>query len=1238
MNRTTIRTAVAEEVASQRPILKIRQTALLCKEAQGSPILAPRNNRAFLNVIAFIAFVMLMVGSLNAQETRATLSGTVTDPSQATIVGASLQLTNLATGVTATATTNSNGEYRFLFVDPGNYKLVAEAAGFESYIQNGIVLNVSQASTVDIKMTVGSQSQTVTVTSEAPLLETEKSDRGVVLDLRSVEEIPLAVRNPIELVEAVPGVTQVTQRYDLLPFTNNGNSNYSFNGMNGDATENLLDGAPNDMIYQGLSSIAYIPSVDAVSEFKALTSPFDAQYGRNSGGVISVVTKSGTNTFHGTAYDFINRTPLFANSWANDAKGQVKSNQSLDEYGYTIGGPVRVPHLYNGKDKTFFFNGWEGYDQNINLVSGTSVPTALQRAGDFSQTFDSNGNLIKIYDPSTGKNVNGVWTRTQFPGNVIPPGQIDKVGQALANAYPLPNTNQTATVNWQNNYLGANVTTYSFHNLIARVDHEFSEREKVYVRYAWNKAYIHQNSNNLASIGMDDRFGTKTNNDVVADSVTVLTPNTVFDLRASLTRWTQNFLPQAWGSFNDTQLGFPAATVAQFQEPQRFPYVTAANYQYLGESSGNIWFAPTTAFTVAPTLNLIKGRQSIKFGLDYRWTRYASFTGFAAGGQFVIDTRFTGSNYATANSTSGNSIASMLIGGAYSGEVDTLAKPFYNWMYYAPWVQDDLKLTSRLTINAGLRYDIQTPVTERHNLMNRGFNVTATNPLSATMNHANYPGNVFGGLGFVGVGGNSNSPFDIELSNFQPRIGAAYRLRNDLVLRGGWGLFFIPQYSVATSNGFSQATPYVGTLDSQETIANPLSNPFPTGIIAQSGSSLGLATQNGGAPSFSDPSGKIGHLQVFNFGFQKQLPGKMTLDASYAGSRASQIPVQGLNIDALSSANLALGNTALGGTATNLTKQVANPFQGQLPSTSLNSATISAQQSLLPFPQFTSVTENDVPVGHYWYNSLQVNLQQRTWHNLDSTISYTFSKDIEAITYLNPQDAFVNEASSMTGPPTASQYADSALASPTHSVTPYDRTQRLDIAPVYELPLGRGKAFFSNSNRVVNLLISGWQGAGHIIWQTGAPMTAPPTSTITVGSIPTVLALVGNPNVPHKSWGQMFNSGTIQLDGSVTTPVAGLAPAWKVMPQFAQRTLPLYLSNVRDRWGTETNLTATKNNYFRETMNLQLRFEFLNAFNHPIFGGDPNITYSSPQFGQLIRSNGQSNVARTIQLAARFVF
>jgi len=1190
---------------------------------------------------AIALLLSLFVGGrvVSAQETRATLSGTVTDPDGSAVPNANVTLVNVKTNITATAKSTAEGQYRFLFIDPGTYTLSAESAGFSRFSEQNIVLVTSQASTLDIKLAVGSESQTVTVTADQPLLETEKSDRGLTLGERSLEELPINVRNPIALTQITPGVTQSIQRYDLTPFTNNGNSQYAINGIQGDATENLLDGAPNDMIYQGLNSIAYIPSVDVVSQFKTITAPYDAQYGRNGGGVISVVTKNGTNNLHGTGYYFVQRPNFNANSWVNNSKAQPRSDNSLDEYGVTIGGPVVIPHLYNGHDKTFFFGGWEGFRQSINLASVVSVPTQAQRNGDFSQTRSATGALITIYNPSTGRNVNGAWTRDPYPGNVIPASQMDPVGKALLNLYPLPNTNEGAVVNWQNNYYAPAVTNYTFNNTIARIDHTFSDKEKVYVRYAWNSALIQNNQNQIPGIALDDRHGTKTNNDVVIDSVTVLTPNLLLDLRGSLTRWTQNFLPSTYGQFDATQIGQPASQVNQFQEKPRFPFVSLTStsntnfptsggqYQYLGLSNQNIYFAPTTAVSGSPTVIWTKGRQTIKTGLDFRWTRFASYQGAYGGGAYNVTSVFTQKNYLTADSTSGNSAASLLLGAAQSGEVDYNPRPYWSIKYYGLWFQDDIKLASRLTVNVGLRYDIQAPITERHNIFNYGFDFGAVNPINSAINHSAYSGTVYGGLGFVNQNGNPRSPFNTDWNNIQPRVGAAYRVTNGFVIRGGYGIFYVPQFSQASQNGFSQPTQFVGTTDNGATIASRLSNPFPAGIQQPSGSDLGLATLNGKPVTYSDPSGQIGHVQSFTFGFQKQLPGKVTVDAAYVGTRANQLPVT-LNINAPSAANLALANSDTGGNSSYFSAFVPNPFAGLLPGTTLNGATVTRQQLLLPFPQFTAVNRADIPIGKNWYNALQVTLQQRTFHGFDLTVGYTLQKNLQAVNYQNPQDAGISGTGTSAG--NYSALAVDGLTPPTHSLTPYDRTQRLNVAPVYELPFGKGRQYLSQvQNRALNTIITGWQASASLVWQTGAPMTAPAG-----------LALIGNPNVSDKNFDRMFNSGVRQLNGTVTGLTASdiSNPAWRVLPAFAPKPTPQYMGNVRNFWGTETNITASKNNYIRETMNLQLRFDFLNAFNHPIFGQDPTVSFTSPTFGQLVRGNGQSAIPRTIQLAARFIF
>lgn len=554
-----------------------------------------------------------------------------------------------------------------------------------------------------------------------------------------------------------------------------------------------------------------------------------------------------------------------------------------------------------------------------------------------------------------------------------------------------------------------------------------------------------------------------------------------------------------------------------------------------------------------------------------------------AGGAFNVTSNFTQKNYLLGDPASGNSLASMLLGAAYTGEVDVLPRPYWSIKYFGMWLQDDVKLTSRLTINLGLRYDIQAPITERHNSFNHGFDFGAVNPINGPINHAAYPGTIYGGLGFAGVGGNSRSPFNPDYSNIQPRVGAAYRITEGFVLRGGYGIFYVPQFSQASQNGFSQPTPFVGTLDSGATISSTLSNPFPAGVQQPQGATAGLATLNGRTFNFSNASGQIGNVQSFSFGFQKQLPGHFTLDASYVGTRAHQLPVS-LNINELSAANLALGNTDLGGDSSYLMAQVPNPFRGLLPGTTLNNNTVQRRQVLLPFPQFTTLTEQDIPIGKKWYNAFQMMLQQRDWHGIDLTSSYTFSKNLQAINYQNPQNAGSTGTGTGGAGRNAVPFADTALAPPTNSLTPYDRTHRLVIAPVYELPFGKGRLFFADKGRVMNTLISGWQGAAQYVWQSGAPTTAPAG-----------LALIGSPNVADETFDRMFNTGVRQPNGTILTTVASDAanPAWRLLPSFAQKPTPQYLGNVRNFWGWEAQVTAAKNNYIRDSMNLQLRVEFL---------------------------------------------
>jgi hypothetical protein len=1141
------------------------------------------------------------------QETRATLSGTITDPSSASLAGASLQLLNVQTGVESRTESNQLGQYRFLFVNPGSYKLTVIMPGFRTLIRDGIVLETGQAATLDVPLQLGAQAESVTVGAEAPLVEAEKADRGMVVERVNVSELPIITRTPILLATLAPGVTNTAVRYDWTPFSNSGLTTWSINGSTQYSTGFLIDGAPNDAVYQSAPSVAYVPPSDAVQEFRVVANAYDAQYGRNGGGIISMVTKGGTNQLRGTVYEYLKRPSLNATSFSNNAKGLGPDNTPLDQYGFSVGGPVYFPKLYHGKDRTFFFSAWETYMQNQVFPQNdvSSVPTAAQRGGDFSQTFNSAGQVITVYDPATGRLVNNQWVRSPFPGNVIPANRFDPVGAKIVGLYPLPNLTTTGSVNWQNNFfLNDNVTWYHFHNIVERIDHNFSEKERVYGRFVWNDQLLHQNSNGLSGYAADLREGHKINNGLVLDSVTVLSPTSTFDVRASMTRWEQNYRPMNWGSYNATVIGWPQSLLNQFEEPNRFPYITITNYKSIGSSSSNIWQAPTTTIAVAPTFTAIRGRHALKMGLDYRWTRYADYQSTWAGGTLAFTDGFTRNNYLTQDSLSGNGTASALLGFAASGEVDYIAKPFFRWHYLAPWVQDDIKITRRLTINAGLRWDLLIPVTEKYNRMNRGFFSDQVNPISTKVNQAQFPGyKVYGGIGFAGQNGLPNSPYDTDWKMLQPRLGAAFQLTPKTVLRGGWGLSFLTNVSTGVRNGFSQTTPYVPSNDGGRTSASVVSDPFPSGVLQPTGSALGLQTMLGQGPSFADLTGRLGYVHSFSFGIQRLLPGEISLDASYVGSRTIGAGTTKA-YNALSVQNLALGDATKGGDPNYLTAQIPNPFAGLLPGTSLNNATVTRQQFLLPFPEFTSFNIQDYNVGKVWYNALQLTLQKRYQHGLTVTASYAFSKNLQALNYLNPQDPL-----------------------PSRSLTPWDRPNRLTLAPIYELPFGPGKPVFGQSHGLLAKVVEGWQTVLNTTFMPGTPMTVP-------GGV----FLLRDPSLPNPTWNQMFNTGTVQPNGQIVNQVGNLPPAFSIQPANTLRTASQYFPNIRNRWGDEYNVSLVKRTSIRENMHAEFRAEIFNLFNHPIFPGDPNITYSSPNFGKLLRDNGQTNVPRQIELAVRFSF
>jgi len=1198
------------------------------------------------------------------QKFRATLTGRITDASGAAVPNAKVTVKNLRTNEETTVTANEEGYYTAAFLIPSNYSVTAEATNFKRAFNPEVILNVNDKRTLDFALEVGQLEQTVNVTAEAPLLETETATRGQVIENLRVNELPLnAGRNPINFVNLSPGVQFSGNPQFFRPFDNGDNVQFSINGGLVRHNEYLIDGAPNNAVTdadlartRSSNNIAFVPPVDATQEFKVMTNTYDAQYGRTSGGIINVTTKSGGNAFHGTGYEFLRRYQLDANDTASNRAGRPRyaiepgsgrnlGGHLLDDYGGTITGPAFFPRFgeggrgyYSGKDRTFFMFTFQGYREQAPSVGVTNVPTALERAGDFSQS------AFTIYDPLTTRlnpnfdptrassASNPQYLRDPFPGNRIPAGRINPIGLAIVNSLPLPNFG-TAGASF-NNYLNSpGLGTEKFRSYVARVDHSFGESERMFFRYIHNRRDqfgYGANALPITSLGLDAQDPlVRLNDGAVVDSVTTLSSRTLLNLRIAYTRFIQAAYRTRSSPFDATTLGFPAS-FNDVRPVSIVPRFDLEQYYCCGSGNG---FGPrnpsqntTNILSFQPSVNHVRGNHSFKFGGEIRDLRVnskgASFS--FGGGHFLFDRYFT-RQYPDFSNTSGNAIASLLLGfpSNDSNGVDNLPQVAFRWGYYAGYVQDDWKVSRRLTLNLGLRYDYESAPTERYNQQNRGFAFDQTSPLQALI--ANRPGvaecpscaNLRGGLLFAGVKGQERGAFDKDYNNLQPRVGAAYRLFEKTVLRGGYALFYLPQAEFGGTTGYSISTPVVATTGGGLNAFLPsvsISNPFPGGLLQPVGSSLGLLTQAGTGVTFNLPTRRIPKTHQYSFGVQHQLPWQLRLDVSYAGSRSQDLLTGDFNIGGARNLNVLSAETlerARTDAAYNtfLNAQVPNPFAGLLPGTALNAATVQRRQLLLPYPQFTNVTQGLENVGQIWYNSLQVSLEKRLSSGFTFVTAYTWSKAIGALTFLNDQDL-----------------------EPTRAVTDEDRTHRLVISGVWQLPFGKGRRFGSGAGRATELLIGGWEYTWIATIQSGRPLNLP-------GNVD----LIGDLTAGDQTFDRYFNTCVLpfgatqarQPNASNTGFESCSNPAFAIRGPNTLRTIPLRSSQVRLPSRPQFDMSLNKSFNFTETVRFQVRLESFNTFNTPIYGG-PNTDPTSTNFGFITRN--QANQPRNVQLGFKLVF
>ncbi|MBS1815236.1 MAG: TonB-dependent receptor [Acidobacteria bacterium] len=1209
-----------------------------------------------------------------AQDVRATLNGRVQDASGAAIPNASVTVVNTATGVETTVTSSGDGNYTVPFLVPGPYTVRATASGFKSTERANVQLHVGDKITVDLNLPIGETSETITVSAAPPLLDEGTASRSGLIDNVRVTELPVVGRNPINYANLLPGVTFQGNPQFIRPFDNGDNANFSINGGLRQTNAFLLDGAPDDAISDTAGdrshanqNVAYIPTNEATLEFKIVNNFYDAQYGRTGGGIFNISTKVGTNDFHGVGYYFMRRYQLDANTIQNKvahlpryAQDPVtKANiggQKIDQYGFVLDGPVVIPHMYNGKDKTFFMFGWENYYEASPSPTLTTVPSIPERNGDFSHSG------INIYDPyTTALDAFGnCCTRTQFAGNIIPAARLaNSAGFKIAQAYPAPNyaasgdplTNPVSANNYST---GANLSEDHYRNWIARVDQNFGQRERIYGRYAFaRRKQVDNGSANYQGplIDAQDPLG-RTNHNAVLDSITSFGPHITMDLRASFTRYDETVARTRSSLVDITTLGYSSG-FANSRFTNVVPHIqiqnTAGGIPDAGSRNPRFGISNITGFQ--PGVQMIYGKHSIHVGADLRDIRYNTGGGsFVYGsGNFVFNANLTQQNpNATYTSSQGSGIASLLLGTPASGVIQYTPRLGYRWRYSAFYVQDDWKISQRLTLNLGLRYDIEGSPTEQANRQNRGFAFDSASPLAAAAASAS-PSTcpscsaLKGGLLFAGTGGQPKGAFNTQYGNIQPRFGAVFRATNSIIVRGGYGMFYLPEAAFGAAQGFAQDTAFIPTQSGSSVLQNtprgsasapPLNDPFTTGILQPTGSSAGLATFQGQNIIFNNVDRKIPRAQQYSVGIQQQFPGSIKFDVSYVGSRTDHVNTNdnqvggARNLNVLSNQQIAAARAAAltggpGGVQVRasdyVTQAVANPFAGLIPGSSLNFPTVSRQQLLVPYPQFpfNGVSIGQESVGKVWYDSLQLLVEKRYTHGFTLMGAYTWSKTQEALAFLNNQDA-----------------------KPFKNLSAADRTNRLVISGVLELPFGRNHAFLSHANRAMELLVGGWSLNLIETIQTGTPVDLNGAA----------YAIRDPRNGTEKSFNQYFNTCVQRAPVFNTTTHTYNAPETKDRtgatcsnPAWIQintanldlRQTPFRASYVRSPNAPNADLSASKKFNITDRVAAQFRFETFNLTNTAI-RGNPNMDPNSSNFGLVGVS--QANQARRVQLGFRALF
>lgn len=1186
-----------------------------------------------------VVFFVFLPAFLYAQVYRGTISGIVTDPSGGVIPHATVVATEINTGTRTQTVSNGSGQYTIPFLLPGNYQVSVEASGFRRLVRAGIHLASGDHVVVDLRLQVGRVSQSVNVTASVPLVDTANASVGQVITTKQVADLPLDGRTPMMLAQLAIGVSATSNPSLVHPFDSNGAAAWSMGGTPSQTSELLLNGVP-DELWSG--ALAYSPPMDAVQEVTVNAFDTNAAYGHTFGGVANQVLKTGSNQFHGSAYEFTQASALDANNFFSNRSGVKEQVTHYNQYGLSAGGPVIIPKLYNGRNKLFWFFAWENLNDSQPNTDFATVPTAAERQGDFSALLNL-GKQYQIYNPYSGALAGTAINRVGFLNNIIPTSMLNPIAQAYLQFYPMPNT--AGEPDGSNNYVNSTPSTDSFNNELGELNFNMSPRSRLSFNIRQNDRL--QNKNDyLGNIATGTNL-TYQNWGATVDEVYTFNPTTVADVRANWTYFYEVHGDPGLG-FNPTKLGFPSYIASSAQQ-LTLPAIqfsgscgSQSSFQCLGGTGDST--VPSDSYQLFGDVMKVAGKHTLTFGADVREYRVDEFNYGSPSGSYTFGTNWTnGPTSGSAAAPFGQDFASFLLGLPTGGAYTVNSYGTFISHYYAFFLQDDWRLRPNLTLNLGLRFEHDTPYGESFGRTVNGFAFNATNPLQADTQAAfasDFPNGLAAGSGLptltqlnVPGGLTFASPYNGAAYNqtshiFSPRVGFAWSptaLRNT-VIRGGFGIFVQPitmatlspngNYSsspIINQEGFSASTPFVATTTNYLSPANTLSNPFPTGIEQPVGSSEGLSTFLGQTVKFMDPTMQDPYSMRWNIGFQHSFRRNLMLEMDYMGNHAVHLPIQNMQLNYLPAAYLSTSPARDQALIDELNATVANPFEGLLPGTSLNGSKISVAQLLSTYPEYpfsynstsSGVIMQNSNAGSSYYNALDLRVQKRLSNGLSLIANYSYSKLIEEDTYLN-----------------------AISTAPEKRISPFDYTNHFVLAATYTLPIGRGH-WLSSGSHWVNSLLGGWTVNGIYTYQTGAPILWSNSDYIYYG---------GPLNYNPSQTGETLVNGKLKPLPSFNT--AAFNTNSKDQLEYHIRTWPSTLSSIR--YGSINNLDASllKDFNFTERTYLQLRFEAFNALNRPQFGSvhgsaGPNMEPTKSSFGVL---NGMANLPRQVQLGARLVW